>query len=120
MPRNKKLELENISPRKWKTVDGRFGVVKLLKPINPYLVTEVQKRKIEYVYSIRDLRSFDMPGTFYELAPELGKVDKFAGVFSWLGRYTGEGSFDTEDVERETPKTGKLREWRDVLLGFND
>ena len=115
MPRNSKLELENVNQRKWKTVDGRFGVVQMLKPIPPGYTVEVYKRKVEYVYSIRNLDSFDGPENFYELAPEIGRVDKFNRIFPWLGQYTGEGSFDTEDVERSTPKTGNARgvsEWR--------
>ena len=124
MPRNNKLELENVGPRKWITADGRFGVVQMLKPIPPgYYTTEVYKRKVEYVYTIRDLAEFDGPENFYELAPEIGRVDKFSQVFPWLGKYTGEGSFDTEDVEKTTPKNGtvkQVREWREDLLKTGD
>lgn len=116
MPRNHRLEIEYVAPRKWRTADGRFGVFKMLKPINPMMVTEIWKNKIKYIYSIRDLRSFDIEN-FYELAPEIGRVDKFSDVFPWLGRYTGEGSFDRDNVEQTLPKGGpkkRIQEVRDI------
>lgn len=117
MSRNHKLEIEYVAPRKWKTADGRFGVFKMLKPINPMMVTEIWKNKIQYVYSIRDLRLFDMPGNFYELASEIGRVNRFSDIFPWLGKYTGEGSFDRDNVEQVMPKGGtkkRIQEVRDL------
>ncbi len=103
MPRNNKLELDNVSPRKWITADGRFGVVQMRRPMKKFYTTEVFSKKVEYVYSIRDLSTFDGPENFYELAPEIGQVETFGEVFPWLGRYTGEGSFDTNDPARYKP-----------------
>jgi hypothetical protein len=41
---------------------------------------------------------------YMQIAPEIGRVESFKEVFPWLGRHTGEGSFDTEDIERTKPR----------------
>jgi len=119
MPRNKRLELEYVSPNKWRTADSRFGIIKLRKPINPMQASV--DFKIKYYYSIRDLRDFEMlEDGYYILANEIGRVDTYAEVFPWLGKYTGEGSFDTEDVNQITPRKAsginELRNLKDEVI----
>lgn len=103
MARNGKLSLEHYGPGRWKTVDGRFVVLRQLEPINPMLVTS--SWKIKNVYSIRDLREYDGPREFPEFAPEVGLVGSYREVYPWLGKFTGEGSFEIGNPDRVEAKT---------------
>jgi len=100
--RNRKLELEYVCPGRWKTIDGRFVILKKIAPINPMEVTE--KWKIRNEYSIRNMVGYDGPFDFPEFAPEVGVVDVYREVFPWLGKYTGEGSFEVGNPDRVKPK----------------
>jgi hypothetical protein len=112
MPRNLKLELNNVGPGRWLTSDGRFGVFKRMMPINPWLVT--YNWKIKFEYSIHDFRDYNGPREYIELAPEVGRVGVYREVFPWLGKFTGEGSFEFGNPDRVTAKNGKVEEvaWR--------
>lgn len=98
--RNKKLELEYSGPGKWKTSDGRFAVVKRMLADEPWKVTE--NWKIRFEYSIHNLVGYKGPFEFVELAPEVGRVQAQKDVFPWLGRFTGEGSFELGNPEKMT------------------
>lgn len=113
MARNAKLALEYVRRGVWRTVDGRFFVLKEMVPADPMLVTS--QWKIAYRYSIRDFRDYDGPTEYPELAPEVGVVGAYREVYPWLGRFTGEGSFEVGNPGREEAKVpgGKsLRERR--------
>lgn len=96
--RNKGLELNNIYPGRWLTTDGRFGIFKRALAVNDPYITE--KWKIKLVYSIHDLRDWNGPKEFMELATEIGRVDTYAQIYPWLGQYTGEGSFENGNPEK--------------------
>lgn len=104
MARNKKLELEYQSSGKWKTADGRFAIVKRAVADEPWKVTE--NWKIKYEYSIHDLREYGGPMEFPEFAREIGRVQRQTDVFPWLGKYTGEGSFELGNPDLTKPRTG--------------
>jgi len=124
MARNRKLELDSVGIGRWMTADGRFGVLKRRRPINPMEATSDFKIQVEY--SIHSFEEYDGPREFLELAPEVGRVQVFREVFPWLGEYTGEGSFEKGDPQLTaakpmggSPKTEgtRLRGLRDALLG---
>lgn len=120
MARNKRLELTYVGLGKWFTSDGRFAVLKQMRPIDPMLAT--MRWKIQYVYSIRSFVDYNGPREWPELAPEIGRVGVYKDVFPWLGKYTGEGSFEMGNPERieAKPMGGnriqEARKMRDRLL----
>jgi hypothetical protein len=121
MPRNKRLELNNVGSGKWVTSDGRFAVVRRQKPVDVTRLTANWKPETEY--SIRSFEDYDGPQQYAELAPEVAVVQTFKEVYPWLGEHTGEGSFERGDPEKKEAKPigGKrIQEARDLraeLLG---
>ena len=117
MARNRKLELNSIGRGRWMTSDRRFGVVRTKIPIEQ--MDASGDWQINYRYSIRDLNGESFLVEYMELAKEIGNLERFKDVFPWLGRYTGEGSFDTDDPERSVPKSGlaeDVRKMKDELI----
>lgn len=119
MARNKNLELDNVGSGRWLTADGRFGVFRRVKAINPMEATFNFKIKKEY--SIHSFVDYDGPKEWIQLAPEIGRVDTFGQVYPFLGEYTEEGSFEKGEpaVAQAKPlggarKDSKLSE--DVLV----
>ena len=117
MARNKKLELDSDVRGIWWTADKRFAVYRRRKPINPMEATV--DFKIKQVYSIHSFEHYDGPREYPQLAPEVGRVESYKEAFPWLGKYTGEGSFEAGNPERTTAKpmggTRKIEEAWTVL-----
>jgi len=119
MARNSKLELDAVGLGRWMTADGRFGVFKRNKAINPMEATVDFKIKPEY--SIHSFEDYNGPKQFIELAPEVGRVDTFNQVFPWIGQYTGEGSFEKGVPDRVTAKPmGGSRKVEEALEFLSD
>lgn len=83
----RKLELEYVAPGKWVTTDGRFGVIKKFKPINPMETSELPAKNRRHIFSVRDLRERTFTGLYYELAPEIYQAQRFADVHPWLSEF---------------------------------
>jgi len=118
MPRNKKLELDNIAPGKWLTADGRFGVFRRFKAINPMEVTS--DFKVGKEYSIHSFEEYNGPREYLELAPEVGRVENYREIFPWLGQHTGEGSFELGDPDRVTAKPMGARRVEEAMIVLTD
>lgn len=120
MARNRNLSLEYVGYGRWKTMDGRFMILRQAVPINPMEITS--NWKIATEYSIRDFREYDGPADFPQLAPQVGVVGTYGEVYPWLGKFTGEGSFELGNPNRiraKVPgpiKESVLRERRYVKL----
>jgi hypothetical protein len=102
VPRNKKLELENIAPGCWRTADRRFAIIREVLPTDPMRVT--QDWKIRQSYAIYDLRAYDGPIEYPQFAPRVGMVQTHREIYPWLGKFTGEGSFERGNPDLVKPK----------------
>lgn len=94
MAANSRLELEYVAPGKWVTLDGRFGVVKKPRPINPMETSELPPKNRRHIFSVRDLRDRTFYGLYYELAPEIYQASRFADVHPWLVDFASEKSIE--------------------------
>jgi len=80
-------EIEFVGPGKWITTDGRFGVIKKFRPINPMESSELPGKRDRHVFSVRDLRNRTYTGLFYELSPELYQARRFKDVVPWIREF---------------------------------